>query len=434
MSAFHKLSSGVLAYTLVFFDRPNLIEAADARYTIIVFSLFLFFRTLIEKTAAIRSIVIVIFACSMIVIYGEEIFVVLAVSTWFYILVLFALSYILFVKKETPQTFIILFFILVCAKAPIFYSAFACAILGVAVFWNQLNKYVVLSFSFGVIAVFYSWVAIPVASMTDLTQGFTLYNGFDGSVARVMREGIIATLYGIKTSQPWEYYVMKDPIIPAIKSYFSSVPFLAAYFVLAILIIKIYLCGSLLVKSIGNQSMTGGQGRAASIHQRMAFLVFLYLFVSFAGYLWVRNGTSMGQQLTGALALASLVASLFCVWAALQTNVWRLLWAPILMIAFLPQPGSLLNLGKFSNSSIVYHEAVGSIREPSRFDSMWTADKPLPSVPKGALYYKPKSSELMSDSQLYAAILGLRLKAIDAPGPPATWVNLVWLQGGWYRK
>lgn len=410
MAAFHKLSSGVVAYTLIFFEKPTLIDAIDSRYAIVVLSLFLFFRVLIEKS----PIIIAIFVCSVMIIYGEEVFFELSLSSYFYVLILFSLAYILFVKKETSQSLVVLFLILICAKAPIFYSAFFCALLGVVIFWREISKPILLIFSIGVASVIFSWIALPASAGAPSERAFSLYNILDGQSAWF-------TFYGIKN------FALSDPIVLTILGYFQSMPLIAVYLLLMLIIFKVYAAGLLLTAAIGYQSVTNGRGRLISTQQRMTLLMFFYLFSSFAGYLWLRNGISLSHQAHGPLLASSLVVALFCVWAAQHTQKRRLLWAPLLMLAFFPRSG-IVEIPHYH--VVLGHSVIGHEGNPP---GVWTAGNPLPTASVGATYYKPNSSEHMIDSQLYAALLGLRLKVEDASGPPFAEANSVWPQGGWTR-
>lgn len=402
MTAFHKLPSGIVAYALIFFDQPTLIDAVDARFTIIIFSLFLFFRALTKH----NSVLLYLFFFSVLTIYGEEMSYEFTISSYFYIIVLFGLAYTLHIKKEPPQVFVLLLMILICAKAPIFYSAFMCAIVSVSIFWDRLNKAIILGFAVGVAAVILSWTAIPPPING---QSFTsyLYWGFT-------EEGARTTLNNV---QGW---FLSDPIVLAIQTYFRPLPPIGVYLLMSLFILKIYVIGALVIGAIGKEHNIGVPGRHPATQQQMTFVIFLYLVASLAGYLWLRNGLSISHQAHGPLIAAGLVAALCCVWGAHQTDVRRLLWAPLLMIVFLP------NSGKLEIPNAHTTRAIGS--SPQK--DIWTTAKPLPTVRKNAKTYQPGPSELMIDSQLHAALLGLRLTTNDAPSVPAAGVNPFWSTGG----
>ena len=159
------------------------------------------------------------------------------ISSYFYIIVLFGLAYTLHIKKEPPQVFVLLLMILICAKAPIFYSAFMCAIVSVSIFWDRLNKVIILGFSIGVAVVILSWTAIPPPSSG---QGFTsyLYLG-------LTEEGARSTLNGV---QGW---FLSDPVVLAIQKYFKSLPPTGVYLLISLFILKIYVIGALVIGAIG---------------------------------------------------------------------------------------------------------------------------------------------------------------------------------------
>ena len=96
----------------------------------------------------------------------------------------------------------------------------------------------------------------------------------------------------------------------------------------------------------------------------------------------------------------------------------------MIMLAFFPRSGSIE----------IPHDHSMELNVGNYPHGIWTAEEPLPTVSLGTMYYRPDPSDPMADSQLYAALLGLRLKAEDAPGPPSQEVNMVWPQGGWYRS
>ena len=148
------------------------------------------------------------------------------------------------IKKETPQVFILLLMILICAKAPIFYSAFICAVVSVSIFWTQLNKPIILGIFIGVVAVILSWTVLPPPSSG---QGFTSYLYWG-----LTEEGAHATLNGV---QGW---FLSDPIVLAIQKYFRPLPPISVYLLMSLFIFKIYVIGSLAIGTIGRQHSVNG--------------------------------------------------------------------------------------------------------------------------------------------------------------------------------
>jgi hypothetical protein len=221
---------------------------------------------------------------------------------------------------------------------------------------------------------------------------------------------------------------LSDPVVLSIQAYFGYLPALSISLLLALFILKVYVIGAIVTRTIGQQQGIGNPERHPATQQQMAFVMFLYLAISLCGYLWLRNAGFINHQAHGILLASGFVAAMCCIWGAYQTDLRRLIWGPLLMIPFLPSSANLEIPNNHMTRAFGRPPIIGQ-------PGIWTVGNSLPRLSTSAKTYKPPHSEAMVNSQLNAALLGLRLTIKDAPGLPAAGVNMVWPKdGGWWRK
>ena len=392
MASFHHFSSGILAALLLPLETPTLIDTANARYVIMVAGLFLFLRPLLRH----RFLAGLAICLALLTIYGEEINYSLTISSYFYVLVLFGIVALLVRRDEPPQVFVLLLFVLACAKGPIFYSAFLAALFAAAVFWRQINRPLIAVFLVFVLAAVAAWT-VPPPPYAGQQLGLSLYRGLSGAAAREAMSGVTG-------------WTMHDPVVRQIGRWFGENALPTALILLVLNTVKYYLFSFFAVHALGRRFAGADGARPAPDQQKMAMVLAAYLVLSLAGFLWVRNGLLASHQAHGPLLAAALSAALLSVWATQrQSPVLPLLVCAGLLVFYAPRT--------FEIALPNHHVREGRLAGLAEGDSAWQVGRPLP-APSADGWYRPAPGEAMIKSQLLAGLTGQRLRKTDAPSAP----------------
>ncbi|WP_341912053.1 hypothetical protein [Ferrovibrio terrae] len=392
MASFHHFSSGILAALLAPVKTPTMIDAVNARYVIIVVCMFLFLRPLLRRHAILSLLIFL----ALLTIYGEEINYSLTISSYFYVLLLFGISAILIRRKEPPQVFVLLLFVLTCAKGPIFYSAFLAALFAGAVFWRQINKPIFGLYLILVLTAVACWI-VPPPPYDGQELGLTIYRGIPAAAAQEAMSAVTG-------------WTLRDPVVRQITAWFGADSLLTALSLLLINTVKYYLAGFMAVYALGRRFSGPHDARPVLDQHKMGMVLAAYIVLSLAGFLWIRNGLTAAHQAHGPLLAAALSAAVLSVWASERQSIVRpLLICAGLLVLYAPHPN------EFSLPN--YHVRQGRLTESDTGKSTWKFGEPLPAPSKDG-WYKAAQGETMIMSEILAGLTGQRLRITDAPSAP----------------
>tara|TARA_Y100000590_G_scaffold470720_1_gene668429 strand:- start:18858 stop:20666 length:1809 start_codon:yes stop_codon:yes gene_type:complete len=379
LASTHLLSAGFIASIGFLNFEPNLLYCLEIRYIVSI----IFISNILLNIYYLNKMKLWIFCLgiyALFFIYGEEISYNLTVSSFVYVFLLFQI-FLHSIKKDNINEILFFSILLISAKAPIFYIA-----VGMSFYLWYNNKNIRFSnltiFSSSI--VFLSLLSMIFINMPNEPTSFGLMNP--------LNKNDLLSFSGIKGwSLPDNIKLLiesnidlsvndlnnESSLIAIIKNKFSSIIFLGV--LMFYIIIKYYFPFYFLY-----------------FKNKQHKYLFIYMFISFFGWIFVRNGGLIDHQ-SHAYFLASLVSFLYILYYFKEKHILR----------FVIPIGILYMLGK--NPTYISSKAVFEDRKnPSGKFLKYNDFKA-----ENSEYYKIDENEPFWKSENQAMVLGQRILADD---------------------
>jgi len=297
MASNHLLPGALLSTLGQLLPSMNLVKAIDLRYLLICFVIAGLFLEIYRRQSK-RFFTILIVGVTLLLAYGAEISTDLNMSSFVYVLLLGCIMLVLFEpdSEDKSQRLILLFALLLLAKAPIFLiSALVLAYLII----KTLKK----SFTFKNITIYVitlvnisAWILVP--KPVGLGSGFPLPAGFN------LTNGIRFTWSSINFHEIQGWYMGHEGWF--INRYIHP-PYIYGIIILLI-VVKIYAIYFYLRKKIG-------------LSPSSVFVLDIYMSLSLLSWLFLRNNGSFAHQAHSYLLAATITFIVFVSFASTKLKL-----------------------------------------------------------------------------------------------------------------
>ena len=404
MASYHFLPSAVIAAVLALVPDPNIALAIQARFLLSLFVLGCFFYRIAKQGSGREGALLLVLMIAVLIVYGEELAYDLIISSFYYVYLLLCIgSFLLEPEREAATTRAATWSLLIIAKAPIFFVA---AVPAVYFGWrrrHELRFGVLAAVAALVVANIVSWRLLPPPN-GDLSPG--LFN-------------IVSARDLVGNAFEFYRWTLEEPIVRMLRSLaldtangalmLLSVIGLAVY-----LFIKVYAIPLALL--LQPHRWSGSLPKRLHLSLRALSTdgqsVCLYLLVSAFAWLAVRFGDSVAHTMH-ALFLAAVLGSVI---VGLSLGRQR---RPLLFACLLALAGSFMVPTFRDCPTCVPHWHLWSRRMDPRMFSLHLRDLGPHEARRDGPWYVPRQGESMLEAELRAALRGRRLRAEDAPAPPA---------------
>ena len=397
MAANHLLPSAVLASTGFIAPHPNMMLFIEIRYLLIIVFVSHFVIQLHRIIKTKNLFIYTIVTISLLMIYGDEISYNLIVSSFVYIFVLFQIIILILREEKNEKELLFFTIFLIASKAPVFYIAGA---MGLYYWYHYKSKRfhpVVLTAGLITLCNLASWAIIP-PPVAPGAGGFNLMNPLN------MKELFsFAAIYGWSMVDNFKHVLsyLLAPIdfrgfggnypslMDLLRSRWNSIAALSG--VIIYILIKYYAVFWL-----------GWKNLYSSLENRRIEMcgLLLYMGVSLLGWIFVRNDGFIDHQ-AHAYFFAAMVSMSFAIIIVSNAKKWFLVIPIALFFIYGQDPSRVLmqSSGEQRVSGKASYMAISDVKEQEGSNGFYI---PAPGTP----FWK---------MELEAMLLGLRLRAKDAP-------------------
>jgi hypothetical protein len=397
MAANHLLPSAVLASIGFIAPHPNMMLFVEIRYLLIIVFISHFFiqlHRIIQPKNLFNFTIVVI---SLLMIYGDEISYNLIVSSFVYIFVLFQIIILILRKEKNEKELLFFTIFLIASKAPVFYIAGAMGLYYWYHFKSKRFHPVVLTAGLITLCNLVSWAILP-PPVAPGAGGFNLMNPLN------MKDLFsFGAIYGWTMVDNFKH-VLSYLFAPIDFSGFGgNYPSLMELFELrwksiaALSVVIIYI----LVKYyavfwLGWKKLYYNMG-IRSIEMKG---LLLYMGVSLMGWIFVRNDGLIAHQ-AHAYFFSAMVSMTFAIILVSNEKKWYVVIPIALFFLYGQDPSRVLmqSSGDQRVPGTASHMAISDVKEQEGSNGFYM---PVPETP----FWK---------MELETMLLGLRLRAMDAP-------------------
>lgn len=386
MASNHLLPGALLSTLGLLLPSMNLVKAIDLRYLIICFVMAGLFIEIYRRQSK-RFFTILIVGVTLLLAYGAEMSTELNMSSFVYVLLLGCIMLVLFEPDSDgkSQRLILMFALLLLAKAPIFLiAALVLAYLVIKNFRNSLTFRNIIIYAITLVNIL-AWIRVPkpvgLGSGLPLPAGFQMTNGIRFSWSSLSYHEILSWYVG------HEAWFMNRYIHP---------PFIYGI-VIFLIVVKIYAIYFYLRKKIG-------------LSPSSVLVLDIYMLFSMLSGLFLRNDGSLRQQAHAYLLAATITFIVFVCFVSTRLKLkWKYL-VPISLVSILIQ---------IPTRYLPFFENDIDVRRGG------TVTMTLSQAVQGRI----SESSLIGKREVYYSILGKRLSLSSETDYASSQVHL-FIQGG----